>query len=341
MKNPIYKTAGNVTYTADTCDPLRDAVEKGEVLLKAYARGQYPGLPIPDNALPGLRTVGFWTAQAQQKWGLDWHRNEGVEVTCLLAGNEVYHAGNRTWNLQVGNVTVCPPWQNHKIGNPHIGMGTLLWFILDAKIRRDNQSPSWPSWIILSEQDKAELLPQLFYSRGQVLQLSDKHQSLWKNLYRTLKDLDAKCPVSKLAILINDILLDLLSLQRDAMVEEGDTGKTKSRSETMIQTFFHELKTIPQQLEHPWTLKEMARLCRISPSQFSQHCRRLTNYSPIQALNHLRIERAKEMLKEEPECSTTEIAMKCGFTTSQYFATVFRKWTGQSPSEFRSEIVEK
>ncbi|MDR1964031.1 MAG: AraC family transcriptional regulator [Planctomycetaceae bacterium] len=31
------------------------------------------------------------------------------------------------------------------------------------------------------------------------------------------------------------------------------------------------------------------------------------------------------MIQNEPKKSITEIAMQCGFTTSQYFATVFKK----------------
>ncbi len=28
-----------------------------------------------------VRTVGYWNAKHDQGWGLDWHRNEGIELT--------------------------------------------------------------------------------------------------------------------------------------------------------------------------------------------------------------------------------------------------------------------
>ena len=119
--------------------PTADAVRRGELGLSAFVRGQYPGQPLPKTALPGLRTVGFWNAVDQQSWGLDWHRNEGIEVTFLLHGQGVYEISAGHWTLNVGDVTVCPPWQLHRIGDPHVDVGTLMWFIIGTQIRRSDQ----------------------------------------------------------------------------------------------------------------------------------------------------------------------------------------------------------
>jgi AraC-like DNA-binding protein len=41
------------------------------------------------------------------------------------------------------------------------------------------------------------------------------------------------------------------------------------------------------------------------------------------------------MLRQEPTQSITAIAAACGFATSQYFATIFRREMGLSPRSFR------
>ncbi|MEQ1828972.1 MAG: AraC family transcriptional regulator, partial [Pirellula sp.] len=48
----------------------------------------------------------------------------------------------------------------------------------------------------------------------------------------------------------------------------------------------------------------------------------------------LRINLAQKLLKKTNK-SILEIAMDCGFSTSQYFSNVFRKYTGVSPSDYR------
>ena len=53
-------------------------------------------------------------------------------------------------------------------------------------------------------------------------------------------------------------------------------------------------------------------------------------------LIHCRIEKAKVMLIAKPNLSITDIAFRCGFESSQYFATVFKKKADISPSQYRN-----
>jgi AraC family L-rhamnose operon regulatory protein RhaS len=52
-------------------------------------------------------------------------------------------------------------------------------------------------------------------------------------------------------------------------------------------------------------------------------------------LTYCRVEKAKILLRNKLDMNILEIALACGFESSQYFATVFRKKTGQTPSQFR------
>ena len=58
--------------------------------------------------------------------------------------------------------------------------------------------------------------------------------------------------------------------------------------------------------------------------------------TPMQYLNHCRLSVAARLLKEQPERSITNIAVACGFSSSQYFATLFRRNFGVTPRAFRS-----
>lgn len=54
-------------------------------------------------------------------------------------------------------------------------------------------------------------------------------------------------------------------------------------------------------------------------------------------LTHLRIEEAKKLLKAHPDWSNDIIAENCGFTTRNYFQTVFKKSTGMTPAEYQTK----
>jgi AraC-like DNA-binding protein len=60
--------------------------------------------------------------------------------------------------------------------------------------------------------------------------------------------------------------------------------------------------------------------------------------TPNGYLHTLRLEKACELLVSTDK-SITEIAMETGFSSSQYFATVFRKYSGETPSVFRRRII--
>ena len=339
IKPPVFQE-GEIIYSAGTCSALGEAAHRGDVNFNAFARGQYPGQPLPKNALPGLRTVGFRNTTDKKHWGAGWHRNEGIEVVFLLHGKDVYETCTERWNLDVGDVVICPPWKLHRFGDPYVGIGTVLWFIIDTNIRRSGQQGKLPNWIILSEEDKSKLLSQLSHGSSQVFHLTEKHIQPWKKLHRILLTNSGECPVSALAITINELLYDLLEYRDHSAKCVSDSVKRQCHTETTVQSFLDKLQTMPEHLEHPWTLREMAKACRISPARFTEVARRLTSLSPLHVLNKMRVRHAETLLRNEPKKTITEIAMECGFTTSQYFATVFKKWNSKTPSEFRKTVAQ-
>jgi AraC family L-rhamnose operon regulatory protein RhaS len=149
---PIYKEQGK-TYQADTCQALVRAATEGEVHLEALSHGSYPGRTLPNSTLPGLSSVGFWDAAGQQHWGLDLHRNEGVEFAFLEAGNLPLTVENHQYTLRANDLSITRPWQPHRLGLPHVRASRLHWVMLDVGVRRPNQPWKWPTWIVLTKTD--------------------------------------------------------------------------------------------------------------------------------------------------------------------------------------------
>ena len=70
-------------------------------------------------------------------------------------------------------------------------------------------------------------------------------------------------------------------------------------------------------------------------TQFTQHCLALTNITPVRYLQMIRLDAARRMLLEQPGLPVTAVAYECGFSSSQYFATCFKKRFGISPLDVR------
>ena len=71
-------------------------------------------------------------------------------------------------------------------------------------------------------------------------------------------------------------------------------------------------------------------------SEFLRHCK----MSMIHYINRTRIEVAKKMLSDQA-MSVFEITDYCGFNSSKYFARVFRRLEGVTPSEYREAFYKK
>jgi AraC-like DNA-binding protein/mannose-6-phosphate isomerase-like protein (cupin superfamily) len=84
------------------------------------------------------------------------------------------------------------------------------------------------------------------------------------------------------------------------------------------------------------TMKGMVKISGLDAAIFRKYFFVLTGSSPAQYLIRLRLQNAKEQLTLG--CTITEISHQLGFSSSQYFATVFRKYEGLSPSDFIAKL---
>lgn len=335
MLNPLRFRAGSEIYRADSCESLKAAATAGEVEVRAWARGDYPGTPLPARRMPEIRSVGVWDARRPQRWGLDWHTNEGLELTYLSRGKLPFATADRSWNLGRGAMTITRPWQPHQVGDPHLPANRLVWVILDVGVRRPNQTWRWPDWLLLSPEDRERLTTLLSHNERPVFNADRPCAEAFESLARMVGKGSPAAAETPLKLAINEILVATLHLLE---AQDLTLDSSLCESQRLVQWFLDEL---PAHLTKPWTLASMADACGLRRTRFSHYCRQLTNLNPAGLLNRLRIDAAKKLLQTNPERSITDIALSCGFESSQYFATRFRLETGCSPREYREQQAGK
>lgn len=325
-----YKADG-IVYHADTCLPLTDAFKRNKIKFKALARHTYPGDRLDDNTL-GLNSIGYWDADGSQDWGLDWHRNEGIEFHFLESGSMPYAQEDKEVLLTPNHLTITRPWEAHKVGNPHIGMGKFYWVIIDLGVRRPHQDWVWPSWITLTPQDLSRLTTILRYNEKSILKTNQSIKECFSQINKAVNSDQDGSSASKIRIHINTLLINLLDLldTNDIVLNEALTGSSRS------VRFF--LKELENNLSEQWTIELMAQSAGVGLTRFTYHCKQITNLTPMRYLAMKRLEWSKTIFKEHPNLTIAEVAYMCGFTSSQYFATVFKKHEKCSPNEYRTKI---
>ena len=80
----------------------------------------------------------------------------------------------------------------------------------------------------------------------------------------------------------------------------------------------------------------MAKKAGMSLSTLTRHFRERTGVSPLEYLIRVRLKKASVLL-QNPELGLAEIADMTGFTDSNYFCRLFRKYFGISPGKYRQK----
>lgn len=80
-------------------------------------------------------------------------------------------------------------------------------------------------------------------------------------------------------------------------------------------------------------VEDLALVSGYSISHFSRLFKELYSMSPIEYINFIRIERAKNMLKTQM-FSLSEIAEECGFSNVYYFSRIFKQIVGVTPKKY-------
>ncbi len=322
--------ADGIIYHADTCLPLIDAVNRKKVKFKALARYTYPGDRLTNDTL-GLNSIGYWDANEQQDWGLDWHRNEGIEIHFLESGSMPYAQEKKELELQPNDLTITRPWEAHKVGNPNIGVGKFYWVILDLGVRRPHQNWVWPDWIILAPEDLQKLTTILRQNEDVRLRADRRVRDCFQRIGRAV-DADKKgSNSSRIRLLVNYLLILLLDLLESENIELREELTDSSRS---VKLFLNELE---KNLTEAWTIEKMSNSAGVGLTRFTFHCKQLTNLTPMRYLMMRRLKLSKQMLLEHKELSVAEVAFSCGFSTSQYYSTVFKKQEKCTPIEYRQK----
>lgn len=107
-----------------------------------------------------------------------------------------------------------------------------------------------------------------------------------------------------------------------------------SKDKRRIQQFKKVFDYIEQNYSQVITVEELSTVADMSPRYFYRIFYSLTHRSPIDYLNHFRIERACNYLVST-DMPITEIAYNCGFNDLSYFIKTFKRYKGVPPKKYQ------
>ena len=121
------------------------------------------------------------------------------------------------------------------------------------------------------------------------------------------------------------------------------TYQDKTKSGEMLKEKKNAMKRLEQAFAYindhyceKITLEEVASSVYMSANYFSSYFRKVTNISFSDYVTRMRINHARELLREG-KGNVTEIAMECGFNNISNFYRLYKKHVGKTPKDEKSK----
>lgn len=124
---------------------------------------------------------------------------------------------------------------------------------------------------------------------------------------------------------LNGLLLEWSARYREQLMPQSRTG-FEDIEEYIALHYAEEI-----------TLQSIAARCNMSESYFSRLFKKQVGASFVDYLTALRMRKAKELLTN-PRLKIYEVSVQVGYQDSRYFSQLFRKYTGETPTEFRKRL---
>jgi AraC-like DNA-binding protein len=277
-----------------------------------------------------LAQAGRW--EPHKRRTLTTHRNPGLEVVWVERGHAEWQVEGRVARVPPGSVFFTLPWEAHGGVVPRQPGLELYYAVIRLDRMYEKPAASFGFHLDLRFSTREARGISTVLSQAQA-RARPAHAELARLGPWLVGEFGSDAPLHG-CLLASLARLTVLELYR-ACLRPIEAEARETQAEARVRSFLREL---PERCGKEWTLERMAAECRLGRSQFSQLVKQFTGDPPIMALNRIRVGVAQKRLADR-HVSITEIALALGFGSSQYFAKIFREYTGLSAREYRRTQV--
>lgn len=270
---------------------------------------------------PHMLEVGIKKNGSTQLHAFSTTVTEGIRIYYIIEGKFEWCINHQPYVFYPGDVAVVLPGTPFGSDNGVLEIGSFTWIHLGIQ-KMENGHILPGKWSGLSESEGAAI-GKILLNSSPVLHRFSEAGKILKCIHTELFGHEIGCQAR-----INHQIDELLIQVTRHMTRQVHPGRD------FPKTFLHLEEVLRLNLEHQWTVEEMATLVGLGTTLFTEKVKSYSGFSPINYLINIRISEAIKLLKR-PGISVTDIALNTGFYSSQHFSTTFKKLTGYRPSEFR------
>ena len=291
--------------------------------------------------IPGLHMMGCADYRSTFK-GLDPHYHNYLEFVAVIKGRQQYIVGEQKYVLHGGEVFLTYPGEEHGNGGLPQEICEFVWFQIDCGSLMQATSDNF---LGLAHPYSDYLYQQLQKYRNRIMYVSQEDLQKLRRAFYLLADKDMHNHMLGHSLFLEFVVGNLtisgtnnVTTGRTIDEIEEDTVGDRFAQQRLIRqswdisdalTYMHAHLT-----ENP-SLESIAEHCGLSPSRFVEAFKEQMGITPHAYMTNLKIDSARILLKN-PENSITDVAMQLNFSSGNHFSAVFKRYTGRTPSQYRT-----
>ncbi len=270
-----------------------------------------------DINLPGVISIGSYHYCAAQRGLVGVRHAASLGICFLLRGAQSYRVDGQPCELQGGDQLLTFPDECLDTGGTPEGKGHLHWMLI-------RMQPLDAPLLFLEKPAAAALRRALLAMPARHFPGLPGTGELVSSILNTL--------VRRPGTLLDRLAAASLVLRYLLATRQASRQESAAVVSPRIQ---RSLEYIEARVSDAFNVPDLARHIGLSESRFKARFRREVGLPPGEYIARVKIAAACEALPQ-PGCRVTELAHALGFSSSQYFATVFRRFTGMTPSAFQA-----
>jgi AraC family L-rhamnose operon regulatory protein RhaS len=250
------------------------------------------------------------------------HCNPGLEIVYLRHGHLLWQCDGKPEAVRPDSLFFTLPWQEH--GSVREFEPGHYWYFVVIRLKDAGPPLGFPKALGFDASTAATV--------NQLLIEASHHSWTATPIIRVL--LPALVEELEHPGLFHE--LRVIQMTAQLVLELARILHTQENAAKLgdVARFSRLLVELAKTCTEPWTLEQMAARLKLRRTRFGELFHHYTGDTPLHYLSRLRIERARYLLRTTRR-SVTEIALDCGFSSSQHFARVFHEFTGDTASAYR------
>ncbi len=243
------------------------------------------------------------------------HIHNYYEFYYLLEGERKYFIDSAIYNLEAGDLVIVPPETLHRSIGDDAGYYSRVLINIPCDMFEE------------------EFVKEFSVNEGEyVIKIPGKRRKFFEAMLEKMEyehgrnDEHSNFLIKNYA---NEFLIFLIRIKKREDFSFADKEADRVIGEAA--------RFICENFEKPLTLEVVAKRVRMSKTYFCKMFREKTGFGFTDYISGVRITEAAKMLTDT-DMDITEIATKCGYNDSSYFATVFKRIKGVTPVKYRKSL---